>query len=439
MRRTYLSIVLALVLLCAALAVAPARAADTRGGDQLVIGREEVIAGDLYVGAQSLTLDGTVKGDLVVAAGQVLINGTVEGDLLAVAQSVVVNGTVSDDVRAGAQAVMLGPNARVGGDLAVGGASLETHAGSQVQGDLLAGAFQALLAGEIGRNVSGGMSRAELRGTVGGDVDLAVGGDDGGAAAVQMSPPPQVALPSVQPGLTIANSARIGGKLIYQSSDEATIGTGAQVAGGVAFSRTPAAQASQPSTTLPGLSYLQRLIALLLVGALLLWLAPRWTQRLADTVEQRPLPSLGWGLLAAGAAFALVVGILIISIALAVLFGYLTLGGLSALAVVVGLLVNSALVVSLIVFAAYVAEIVVALMAGHWLLGRVQPSWAERPLAALALGLVLYVALRAIPVFGGLLALAVGLLALGALWQWGRAIYERRRPTPAPTLGVQPV
>lgn len=429
---------IALVLLCAALAVAPARAADTRGGDQLVIGREEVIAGDLYVGAQSLRLDGTIKGDLVVAAGQVVINGTVEGDVLAVAQSVVVNGSVGDDLRALAQAVVLGPGARVAGDLAIGGASLETQAGSHVRGDLLAGAFQGLLAGEIGRNVSGGMSRLELRGTVGGNVDVTVDSDESGAAAIQFTPQPQVAMPSVQPGLTIADSARIGGKLTYRSPGEAALGKGAQVSGGVAFDRVAAQPATTSTTTAPWLIYLQRLAALLLVGALLLWLAPRWTQRLADTVEQRPLPSLGWGLLALGALVATAIGLLVVSIALAVMFGYLTLGGLAVLAVAIGLLMNGALALGAVAFMAYVAEIVVALMAGHWLLGRVQPSWAERPLAALALGLVLYVALRAIPVFGGLLALLVSLLALGALWQWGRALYERRRGSPAPALGMQP-
>ena len=43
---------------------------------------------------------------------------------------------------------MLGPGASVGGDLAVGALSLENQAGSVVNGDLLIGAYQALLAGQ---------------------------------------------------------------------------------------------------------------------------------------------------------------------------------------------------------------------------------------------------------------------------------------------------
>jgi hypothetical protein len=113
-----LAILLALVGLFAA---APARAADTRSGDQVVIGRGEVIEDDLYVAANSVTIDGTINGDLVAVGSQITINGTVKGDLLAAAQGIAINGTVNDDVRAAGQAIMLGPSARVAGDLAMQG------------------------------------------------------------------------------------------------------------------------------------------------------------------------------------------------------------------------------------------------------------------------------------------------------------------------------
>src|SRR5262245_30355357 len=56
--------------------------------------------------------------------------------------------------------------------------------------------------------------------------------------------------------------------------------------------------------------------------------AVSWTRRLADTVETRPLPSLGWGVIAFFAFLAAVITILAVTIALAILLGYLTLGGL---------------------------------------------------------------------------------------------------------------
>ena len=76
-----LIIVAVLLALVGLFAAAPARAADPRGGDQIVIGRDEVVADDLYLVGNTVTIDGTVKGDLVAFASQVTINGTVEGDV----------------------------------------------------------------------------------------------------------------------------------------------------------------------------------------------------------------------------------------------------------------------------------------------------------------------------------------------------------------------
>jgi hypothetical protein len=57
---------------------------------------------------------------------------------------------------------------------------------------------------------------------------------------------------------------------------------------------------------------------------------------------------------------------------------------------------------------------------------------------ALVLGGALYVMVRALPWLGGLVVVTVVLLGLGALWQWGRASFQRARPTLAPVSGLQP-
>jgi cytoskeletal protein CcmA (bactofilin family) len=430
-------LILAALLLLGFVAATPARAADARGGNQVVIGREEVINDDLYVAGNTVTIDGAVKGDLVAVASQITINGKVEGDVLAAGQGIVINGQVGDDVRAAGQAILIGPGARIAGDLAVAGMSLENQAGSNVEGDALVGAYQALLSGTIGKNVRGGMSRLELRGAIGGDVDVAVNGEEGAFSAVQFSPAAQTPIPAVQPNLVVADSARIGGKLIYQSTTAATISPAAQVAGGATFNQLPPTQAATPGR-LPWLSYLQRLAGLLLVGLLLLWLMPAWTRRMADSVEAKPLPTLGWGLVAFATFIAAVLGVLIVTIILAITFGYLTLGGLVAMIISLGMLANAALVIGYIGFVGYVAEIIIGYMAGRRLLQRTQPAWVEKPMAPLALGVILYVILSAIPVLGTLVGLLVAVLGLGALWQWGRATFVRARARPTAIRQLQP-
>ena len=426
----------ALVALITLFAATPARAADTRGGQNVVIGRGEVIEGDLYVAANTLTVDGTIKGDLVAMAGQITVNGTITGDLLAGAQAIVINGTIGDDARVGGQAIVLAPGARVAGDLALGGLSLESQPGSAVEGDMLLGAYQGLLSGAVGKSVRGGLNRLELRGTVGGDVDVSISDDK--TDALRFTPAGQLPIPTVPPSLTLADSARIGGKLIYHSPASASISPSSQVTSGIAFDeQSPAAQPAA-TTTAWWVSYGRRLASLLLIGLLLVWLLPLWTRRLADSVEARPLPSLGWGLVAFFAFVAAVIAVVVLTIALAILFGYLTLGGLVGMIVALGLLSGAAMVAGYVAFAAYLAQAIVGYMAGRWLLRRLQPAWVEQPFVPLIVGVVLYVVLRAIPWLGGLLALLVVLLALGALWEWGRATLHRPRATPAPVGGFQP-
>jgi hypothetical protein len=159
---------------------------------------------------------------------------------------------------------------------------------------------------------------------------------------------------------------------------------------------------------------------------------------MADSVEARPLRSLAWGLVALAAFAVAVIMILILTIALAVMFGYLTLGGLATMIVGLGMLMNVTLVLGCIAYLSFVAQVVIAYMAGRWLVQKVQPAWAERPVVPLAVGLIVYVLLRAVPGLGTLVGWLVVLLALGALWDWGQTALQRRRPTPTSRIGLQP-
>jgi hypothetical protein len=133
-----------------------------------------------------------------------------------------------------------------------------------------------------------------------------------------------------------------------------------------------------------------------------------------------------------------VIMILILTIALAVMFGYLTLGGLAAMIVGLGMLVDVTLVLGGIAYLSFVAQVVIAYMAGRWLLQKVQPAWAERPVVPLAVGLIVYVMLRAVPGLGTLVGWLVVLLALGALWDWAQTTLQRGHTTPTSKIGLQP-
>lgn len=435
LRRVFMLVVIALV--AALLGAAPALAADRRSGERVVIGANEVIPDDLYVAANTIIVDGTIQGDLLAVGASVTINGTVEGDLLAAGQAVVINGTVRDDVRVGGMAIQFGPQAQIGDDVLGGANSIDQQAGSAFGGDAYLGGSQALLAGTTRGSIEGGFAALELRGTVDGDVNVSVGGGDD-VVITPWSPGMGISTPAVRSGLTVDDSAKIGGKLSYTSPQDGQISSAAQIENGVTRTPTPATATPTPAPYQWLIDLVRRYATLLLIGLLLVWLVPSWIGALGTTVRSRPLVTAGWGAVGFIGTIVLLGLIPLVAILLMVLFGWLTLGGLAGIAFVLGTAAFSTVFTGFAVLVSYLVQTIVGLMVGRWLLGLINPRLAEGRVAPLALGLALYVVLRAVPVLGILTALIVTLLGVGALWQWLAPRLRRgaRGPIPAPIMRV---
>ncbi|HEY2979786.1 MAG TPA: polymer-forming cytoskeletal protein [Anaerolineales bacterium] len=436
--------VLTLLMLLTLTFVTPARAFDGRSGDNVVIAAGEVINDDLYVTAENFTLDGTVNGDVVVVGRTVTINGTVDGDLTAAAQVVVINGSVTDDVRAAGEALQFGESAQVGGDVVVAGASLETKRGSTVGGELVVGSGQALLAGDVTGDVMAGTGGLELRGSFGGDVHAFVD-----ATADSASEPPMniymmqvpISIQPIKPGLIIADTARIAGDLEYSSTVDLPIPSGA-VAGKVTRVEPAVHEGRVVRAPTQGelvghwaLDVLRSAATLILLGLLLGWLFPRFIQALPEKLRSQPLPSLGWGAVAWAAFCFTLLAIVVATVLSAILFGVLTLGGLSGAVIVIGILLFFALIVSFALTVAYLSKVIVGETLGKWILGRSNPAMADHkvwPLVVGVLVLVLVIGILTFPLlplgfFGWLVKFAVELLGLGALWLWGREAWRTRK------------
>ena len=222
-----------LVLLAGAAAISASvsrssQAAEFRGGDVVVIKADETIADNLYVVGKQITIDGTVEGDLIAIGQEITINGTVKGDIAAVGQAVLLSGS-AEDARIAGQVLKLTSKAKLDGDLIAAGFSLETEPGSTITGDALFAGAQALLAGQIDKDLKAGLANCRLAGTIGGDVDLEVEGEPGSDPIPNFGPTP-VPLPNVPGGLTVADTAVVTGKLNYVSAHEAKIDPAAKLA-----------------------------------------------------------------------------------------------------------------------------------------------------------------------------------------------------------------
>lgn len=411
----------------------PALAVDGRSGEVVVIKADEVVDDDLYVTANEFTLEGTVKGDLIVFGTYIFINGTVEGDVIGAGNTVVINGTIEDDVRIAGAALQIGDKAFIGGDLLGAGASIETLSGSVVTQDAVFGGAQALLAGSIGRNLTAGANALELRGKVGGDVIADVGEvQQAGPAPTSFISNVRVSIPSVKPGLTIDKNAKIIGDLTYTQTADLNIPEGI-VTGTITRNLPAVTETAIPAPPTTGeivigwiLDLLRTIATLAIFGLLLIWLAPKFMGGLADKLRGRPMPSLGWGIVAYAAFFFALLLIVVVMIIGGIVFGFITLGGVTSTIVWVGILAMFALILGFILFTEFGAQVLVAWLGGRWILSRFSPALAEHRVWPLLLGVVLVGILVKIPMVGWLVDLMIVFFGLGAFWLWERDRLSRQ-------------
>lgn len=166
--------------------VAVAATQPYRSGTNVVVPAGEVVDHSLFVSGDTVTVAGTVNGDVFCAGKTVFITGTINGDVLCAGQDVNISGTVNGSVRAAGQSVSIGgtvqraislagqsvrvqPDAKLGGDATLAGSSVV------VAGNLARDAYTAggtvTITGKIARNLDTRTDDLNVTpGSVGGEV-----------------------------------------------------------------------------------------------------------------------------------------------------------------------------------------------------------------------------------------------------------------------------
>lgn len=424
---TRLQILLALSLLALLLllGVGSVAASDIRNGDSIVIGSGEVIDDDLLLFGNTITMNGTVNGDLIAFGNTVTVNGTVNGSAVLGGQSLRVNGTVKGTLYAGGTSMVLGSNAVVERNAMVGAYGLQSDPGSVIRRDLSMGGMQAVLSGKIDRDLNFGGQALELNGDIGRNVRAEV------AEATQF--PTNINFgqnlpPAIQPGLRVSKDAVIGGQLSYTSPTEQANAILAQPVGGVVFQQQQVdAQAAPVVSPYEWLfARVRDFFTVLVIGLLALWLIPKWVNTAVEHAHTKPLASTAWGLVMLIAGYAIALVAIVAIVAIGIVVGTTTLGGLAAAVFGVGL---SAFTIYVTVFTALVlwgAKVIVACLTGTLLLHAIAKQSAVNRFLAFVIGLLLFEIVAAIPILGPIVTFVVMLLGLGAIWY---VYYERRKTT----------
>jgi cytoskeletal protein CcmA (bactofilin family) len=321
------------------------------------------VAGDAFVAGGEVRLRGKVHGDAVLAGGEVTVEDDIADDLYAAGGTVRIASTVRENARLAGGRVIIAPTGSVLGRASIAGARVE-------------------VAGHVGGALSVYADRVRVDGEVGGDLLV------------------------VARALSVGPRAQIGGRLTYRGPKPADISPSAVIAGGVEFERRAAHDRlfGPIARTAARVGAILLVLSMLVVGAVLVFAAPRFSAQAADNIVRRPgrVLAVGLTLLVAVPAAALVAIITVVGIPLGLLLllcypVVLLLGGLTA-----GLCLG---------------DRIVRLLPR----GRGDPLGKGWRLAGLALALALIALLASLPFAGwglllGAVALGVGGLALRS-WQ----------------------
>lgn len=365
--------------------VATAKVMIQEKGD-VVIGKNETIDDDLFIGAESTQIDGNVLGSVFVGTGKYVQSGNIKGDLFVGTGKAVISGNIGGDIFVGSGDVEL-IKATVGGNIIAGSGTLTIDKDSKIGGTLIAATGNLKNSAPIGRNIMAGAGMVTLDSKVGKEVR--VGGGQ----------------------LTLGPSTNIAGDLTYALGDENTTisqDSNAKI-GGKTTRYTPPAKAKEDMAKAradmgrfakvghSGFLVVSFLGSLLL-GFLLLKLFPKTSLGLSSQIKDNLIHSLG-------------IGFLIVVFAAPVL--------LVLALTVIGLPLAGILLLT------FCMALHLAKLAASYALGRfiaAQFNWSKMgPYAVSFIGLVVFYLLRSVPAFGWVISFLFTWAGLGAIWLYTRS------------------
>jgi len=154
--------------------------------------------------------------------------------------------------------------------------------------------------------------------------------------------------------------------------------------------------------------------------------------RTVSQVENKPLPSAGYGFVTvlAGYAAAFAVGLAILLFG--ILIALLSLGGLSRTFFGIGFSSLAVVVAIFSLLVSYGSKVVVSYLIGNLLMKKVAAQASHQAVWSMLIGVAIYTLVRSIPLIGWLIGVAATLVGVGAMW----LVYRSRK---APAVPATPV
>ncbi len=356
------------------------KAMETKAGDSVYIPKDEIVTGNLYVTANTLTIDGNVSGDLITAAQIITVNGRIEGDIIAIAQNITINGEVGGNIRVAGTTINL--NGSVARNINAFGTSIVLGTASKTGWDVYAAGMNLESRGVIEGGLSGYFTRALISGKVAKNINLKLSGNKLGE------------------GLTISSEAIIGGDIVYTADKSASISEKATL-GGKLQQKIPENNKNDFATVWIW-TMLYSIFAALAVGLILITLFKKITPKIISKIESKPMKVALPGLIL---MFALP--------PIALVLAFTLIGVPLALIIMVWWLV-----------AIYVAKLFTAILLGQLILKNLNKNHQVKLIWSLILGVIISWLLFAIPFVGWIIGLIAIWLGLGGIYTYASNQYR---------------
>jgi cytoskeletal protein CcmA (bactofilin family) len=340
--------------------------AESRTGERVTVGEDEVINDDLFIAGADIEIEGVVNGDVYAAGQRIEVSGEINGDLIVGGETLIVTGIVRDDIRAAGETLTL-EGATVDDGVMFFGGTLALEEDTEINGSVMFYGGELTSEAHITRSLRAGADTVEIGGEINGNVHAEVN------------------------RLEVQDGAVVDGNINYVSEREAVVGEGAVVNGEI--ERESPSRGNFGRGTEP-LFVLFSFLSMLVTGFVLFIFFARPIQATADIIRTRPLRTLAVGALVM-VAFVPAITILFISFV-----------GIPLALIVLGLFIA----------AAYFSTLFVALTVGRLVIGLVRADKVTipNPYLSLFLGLLIIFILFQVPYLGFLVRLLVMLLGIGA-------------------------
>lgn len=384
------------------------------------------INGSVLAIGSTINIDATINGDVFLAAGKIRIseNTKITGNLYLASSDTQISGTVNGSFASASLSLIISNNAVIQRNAYLTGYSVELGANAHIDQNLYAADFQNSINGTIIGNARISASAIEVYGRIDGNAQFDVAAPGEPTFYLSLIPGVPTALES---GLRVYPNAVIFGNLQYTSTVNQD--TSIQNKSTPIFSTPiPSEPDKQANNAKPAQSttstfvmtwlwtFLSRLITYLLLGALILWVIPKAAESAQKQIRFRFFRTAGVGFVTIITGVIVSILVPIVFVALGLLIGYLSLGGLNLTWFgVLGACVT--LVIALFLFALFDGSILIfCYFLGDLLLTKTNKESPSRRFTAMLAGVGLFVLLRSAPYVGWIFAPIAAILGMGALW-----------------------